>query len=289
MCHLLTDGDIVRYKSASAAQHTYYNVYPKDTPQEDAFLIRRFSSHKEMKAHLKQLGKKETDFAVVKDVVVQEPFKAKLICDAMMSRIYREVGATEGTIFLDPGLNFRHDIAKYRPYKDRKQEKPVHYELIGEYLERKYGAVYVKGIETDDALAIFAHKCRLNDKPYVIASVDKDLKMIPGLHYNIDHYTITNITYEEARHRFFRQVLTGDITDTIEGLPGIGEKTADKILDGCTTTEDYVNAVVNKYVNTGPEVFTNKGKKVPEDMRDYLNEVANLIYIRHNPTEGVKL
>ena len=60
-------------------------------------------------------------------------------------------------LYLTGGGNFRFDIATVKPYKgNRKQEKPFYLPSVRKYLETKWGAVVVEGMEADDALCIVA-------------------------------------------------------------------------------------------------------------------------------------
>ena len=65
----------------------------------------------------------------------------------------------------------------------------------------------------------------------IIVSVDKDLNMIPGWHYNI----VTNERYLvhalDAQRNFYRQCIPGDTTDNIPGIYTItGAKATKNVL-----------------------------------------------------------
>jgi 5'-3' exonuclease len=71
--------------------------------------------------------------------------------------------------------------------------------------------------------------------------------MIPGRHYNFVKNQHINISYEEGIKRFYMQLLTGDSTDNIPGLPKVGPKTAEKILNRCDDEECYKEKVFEAY------------------------------------------
>ena len=50
--------------------------------------------------------------------------------------------------------------------------------------------------------------------------------------------------------RFFTQALTGDTSDNIKGIKGIGPKKAEKLLAGLTTEEDLYDAVQFQYTSS---------------------------------------
>ena len=74
---------------------------------------------------------------------------------------------------------------------------------------------------------------------------------------------------EEAIKNFYKQLLTGDRTDNIPGIKGIGDKKADKILDGLEEEEDLYRAVLEVYKYN----------------RDYLLEQGRLLWIRRKKEE----
>ena len=122
--------------------------------------------------------------------------------------------------------NFRKEVATILPYKgQRTSEKPHYWKQIRDFLLNHRGAILVDWIEADDAVSIEQMD---SDKDYdtVICSVDKDLNMIPGWHYNWrkdNFYWVDEIT---GIRSFYKQLLTGDKVDNILGLYGVGEKSS---------------------------------------------------------------
>lgn len=166
---------------------------------------------------------------------------AKVRMNQYLDEIFHNSFCSDYRIFLTDGKgNFRKKI--YSEYKaNRKQPKPKHYEALREYLIQHEGAEVAHGQEADDLLGIE------QTTNTIIASIDKDLDMVPGKHYNFvnnHHYDISNSV---GRHRFWCQMLTGDSTDNIPGIRGIGPKKAEVILNGCTTDKDYLAAVCAAY------------------------------------------
>lgn len=165
------------------------------------------------------------------------------------------VGEYQG--YLTGSDNFRKDIAVTAPYKgNRTQAKPKHYDLIREYLEKAWGCEVIQGQEADDAIGIRAYEFE-DTEDYVVMSIDKDLDMIRGWHYNFikdDKYLIDDDT---AIKNFYTQILTGDRVDNIVGLKGIGPKKAAKILEDCTTEQQMYDAVLKAYDNDEQRVLEN--------------------------------
>lgn len=174
--------------------------------------------------------------------------------------------------------NFRKELATLQPYKGNRSEfaKPTHYDNIRKYLVSKYNATVVFGQETDDAVGIRATE--LGDK-CVIVTTDKDLDTIVGWHYNWvkkEFYYVDEVLSYKC---FYTQLLTGDTTDNIPGLVGIGPKTAARILAPYTTPKGMWQAVLTEYSTRCPNGFMGRG------VRDALREIGNLLYIRKHPNE----
>ena len=165
------------------------------------------------------------------------------------------VGDYQG--FLTGSNNYRKEIAVTAPYKgNRTADKPIHYDLIREYLIKAWGCIVVEDQEADDAIGIKAYEIRDIDE-YIIMSIDKDLDMIRGWHYNFikdKKYLIDDL---KAIRHFYTQILTGDRVDNIAGLRGIGPKKAAKILEDCITEADMYKAVLEAYDNDETRVLEN--------------------------------
>jgi hypothetical protein len=142
--------------------------------------------------------------------------------------------------------NYRHEIAKTAPYKaNRVAEKPKHLGIIREYMISAWAFSVQEKQEADDAISIRAYA--LGEEDYIICSIDKDLDNVRGWHYNFGKNERYFVKEEDAIRNFYRQVLTGDRVDNVPGLPGIGPKKAEKILQDCCTEEELYKAVLEAY------------------------------------------
>ena len=102
----------------------------------------------------------------------------------------------------------------------------------------------------------------------VICSIDKDLLQVPGLHYNWVHdrseRNDTNgkvsVSEDVGLRKLYQQVLTGDSTDAILGIRGVGPVTARKIIGGVLAEEKLLfDACVvewRKYLDKEIDGFT---------------------------------
>jgi len=164
--------------------------------------------------------------------------------DEMMEGILEATKATKYRAFLTATndlSNFRRRV--FPAYKANRigKPKPVHYAALRKHLEDEWNAEVVYGIEADDALGIH------QTPESVVISVDKDLLQIQGRHYNFVKDLWYDITPEEGSRRFYAQMITGDASDNIKGVPRKGEVAAMKALDGINDDETMFGIVYDLY------------------------------------------
>lgn len=144
-----------------------------------------------------------------------------------------EVFSKDLHLYLTGSGNFREHIATLQPYKGNRDpdHKPKYYRDIKDYLRDFWGAQVINGREADDAMGCHQWEAWFSGRDdTVLVTIDKDLDNIPGYHYNWRKKELYYIDLEQADRKFWLQVLTGDRTDNIPGLIGVGDKTAEKIL-----------------------------------------------------------
>lgn len=175
--------------------------------------------------------------------------------------IYINLKADDYRAWISGKGNFRYDIAKTVPYKGNRKDvqRPKHYEALREHLVKRHGAILTVGEEADDTVAIDSTKL-LNE--CWIVHVDKDLDQLQGWHYNPVRDEKYYVNEFEAYRSFCIQLLTGDRTDNIPGLQGIGPKKAEKALKDAKTIADLLKAAWEKYEELGNtmEYFTEQGQ-----------------------------
>ena len=84
----------------------------------------------------------------------------------------------------------------------------------------------------------------------IISSPDKDvLQQIRGKHYNYQKAEFVETNSHQAEKFLWKQVLMGDSTDGIPGIPGLGPKTADAIIDNMPKSKlSYHEVVLSQYM-----------------------------------------
>lgn len=129
-------------------------------------------------------------------------------------------------VYLTGKGNFRKTIDPNYKLHRKDKPKPEGLQECFDYLTDGWGAEWCNGFEADDALGINATAF----PDYLICTTDKDLNQIPGFHYNWSKNKVTYIDQETANKSFWMQMLTGDRTDNVPGVAGIGPVKATQIL-----------------------------------------------------------
>jgi len=139
--------------------------------------------------------------------------------------------------------NFRRQInPEYKANRDDvKTPELVH--ICKEYLDKTWQAEYIQGYEADDALAWN------QTSKTTICTIDKDLDMVPGMHYNFVTFKNYAVTELEGLQFFYKQMLIGDIADNIDGIFRIGPVKAAKLIDHLCEEQEMFNVVYDLYNN----------------------------------------
>lgn len=156
--------------------------------------------------------------------------KARETFDRKIRSIVGTLSADEYYICLSDRLNWRKDILP--TYKaNRTAPKPVVYWDLKEYVHKTYRTREHARLEADDVLGLLMTGRTIRGER-VCVTIDKDLRTVPGLHWNPlkPERGVEKVNDREAALLFLRQCLTGDPVDGYSGCPGIGPKKADRVL-----------------------------------------------------------
>lgn len=252
---LLIDADVLVYRAGFAAEKTNYLVTD----------LQKIVAQVATAADAKELV---TEGRLLWSRKVPEPVeKAIQILDVMIADIRARYANMEMLLVLSGVGNFRTCIATRATYKGNRDgaAKPVHSKALRAHLEAR-GAVVSAFEEADDLLGIYATA----EPGSVIASVDKDLLQIPGLHYDPVTKEETVVTPKQGAFNFYAQVLSGDPVDNVPGIKGIGPVKARKALEGCASPLACWEKCLQLY---GGEFGAEKGPV-------YALEAARLVFIR---------
>ncbi len=161
--------------------------------------------------------------------------------------------------FDEHGPTFRHEL--FGEYKAGRQETPdelrVQFPILRELLEKmRIRTVSKEGIEADDILGIFSRKAAAEGVKSLLVTGDKDalqlvaenvtlllmkkgisetLRVTPEVLFEL--YGVTPEGMIEVKS------LMGDSSDNIPGVPGVGEKTALKLIREYGTLDEVLNHI----------------------------------------------
>lgn len=261
---LIIDGDGLLYRCGFAVEKTHYLV-------EKGGEFLPAASAKEA-ADIR--GNVADDSIRVWSRKTVEPLENALyLVRTVMDKITDKYGGNFD-VWLTPSVgNFRDKIAVTHKYKGNREftNRPKYYKEIADYLVKNFGAKYAVGQEADDELGIGA-----TDFPdAVLVSYDKDLRQVPGRHYDWVNEEEFHVTKKEGTLAFYSQVLSGDATDNIYGLRGIGPVKANKMLAGCSSSRDCWEVVRNAY----------QGQEGRDQGRKRAIENARLCWVRRKRDE----
>lgn len=152
--------------------------------------------------------------------------------ESTLKTILKKVEADQYILAFSDSENWRKKVLP--SYKSNRSgvRRPLLLKFLREYAQKKHQNITMPTLEGDDVIGIWATtKSKLDPvREFIICSLDKDFKTIPGSHYNFGRDEFFEITEHQADKWHMIQTLTGDTTDGYTGCPGIGPKTAEKIL-----------------------------------------------------------
>jgi DNA polymerase I len=141
---------------------------------------------------------------------------------------YRDRFGGEVTLCLsDPDRCFRTSVLpSYKGDRSVRRLRPLLWRWAREHLHEHFTVEQWSGLEADDVLGILGTR----HPESVVVTVDKDLLGVPCRQFNPGTGAERHPTVEEADRFHLVQTLMGDRVDHYFGLPGVGKKTAEKIL-----------------------------------------------------------
>ena len=164
---------------------------------------------------------------------------------ALAEMIERDLEATKCgdyvVVFRDSDRSkiFRKDMLPSYKASRTKRRKPVLIPYLRKFALQWHECYERETLEGDDVLGILMTHPSIIKGDRVCVSIDKDMKTIPGKHYNAMRPDdgVYEVTPDEAHWWHMMQTLTGDTVDGYKGCPGIGEVSAKRILDGSPVEE----------------------------------------------------
>lgn len=184
-----------------------------------------------------------------------EPTKATYVFTQMLMNLIQNRKPDYLAMVIDTGDEnvFRKEI--YPEYKSNRKPTPDDFhpqeERILQIVRDAGVTIYgKKGFEADDLIATMATQLRDQDFDVFLVSKDKDLRQVVGENtflYDAQSEEVTDAQKLEAKVGYSPaeavevQTLMGDAIDNVPGVPGVGEKTAAKLIKKYGTAEAILN------------------------------------------------
>lgn len=279
MTILNVEADEILYRSCFAVERkgwilttTKGNVKDYGNQFTKTKIIKMFKEHDK---HL------DVDYTL-KDYPIVEPLSHCLRIIRNTIKRLEKHGTLQLWLTASDKSNFRFGVVKTEGqrglgYKAGRPPRPVHYAEARKYLIERCGAKEIFGYEADDALSMFQNGTT------IAVHIDKDINMVPGKHLNwvtMEFYEspegLGTVEYNDKGKLigrglkfFYHQLLTGDATDNILGIKGVGDKTAYNMLKECTTEDECLSLVTQAYIH----------KYGRQDYLPILYEMADLLWM----------
>tara|TARA_R110000823_G_scaffold201784_1_gene332659 strand:- start:22951 stop:23634 length:684 start_codon:yes stop_codon:yes gene_type:complete len=170
----------------------------------------------------------------------ESKFFVKSNLDKYIKSIIKDSGCSENQVYISGKGNFRNIVTDTYKANRKDTPKPKYYSKLRDLMVRDWKAIVVDGHEPDDQLGLD------QTEDTMIGSIDKDLNIISGWHFNLNSRLVYHVTDEEGDRFFYKQMLMGDNVDNIKAIKGIGTKTADKLLDAIDRSE-WDTMIMSKY------------------------------------------
>jgi len=225
--------------------------------------------------------------------------------DEFIYQLSRDTEVTKMCLFMSPAKNFRYDVAKTRPYKETrhkcaywidnkchvhtdckwyptffgnkcpdyysKSPRPKHIESAKAYIREIYDAVILPAYEADDCIASYI----TSYKNAAHAGRDKDIRQVEGWHYEFIKKVWEYTSSDESILKIYRQICTGDSTDSIPGIPGVGAKKAEQAIWNPKTAKQDMEILY--YKNSVKIAALLGGVATQTDIQEYIAEQTKLV------------
>lgn len=281
----LVDGDELAYKVGHLCQETF-KVLRNNKDLVDYYFDCKQDA-------IEWLEEDQGDYwEIIELVLPRDPITVKFQLSRIIHFIKERTKCKEVEVYLtsDDKNNFRYKLATLLPYKGNREEvrRPYYWAEIRAHLMDEYNGVIETDCEADDGLSKAQYAYRRKKVHSCIVSQDKDLKMVPGAHFNIPKNELFDVTEEEAIKFFYKQLLVGDSTDNIYGIYRIGMTTADKMIESLNTTDEvklwkYCLEQYQKALDDPKIAEKMPNPKMP--LRERVTEIARLLWMQEYPQQ----
>lgn len=255
----LIDGDIVLCRAGFVVETRYYLVLKEGVDPVGSF---------QYKKEAKEFVGEANDLEIAQAREAEPLENALKVAKDILLNILENCRSEDYRLFLSGQYNFRKSNPYYKANR-REFDKPILEPEIYKYLVNQWDAEIVDGMEADDQLGIE------QTDGTVICSTDKDLKMIPGWHYDFVKDEFLEVDENSGILSFLKQLITGDSTDNIFGIYGMGDKRADSFINAFIGEDNWKDTILQQIL----EMYKDNNRE--EDFY----ENARLLWILRSPDD----
>lgn len=274
--HVLIDSDSIIFRCGFAVEHKKHKFFIKGEEHLGPFQVYSY------KRDIPKEFLDDPELNYQEEVEIEPLQNALHLVKQELEGIISATSADSYSVYIKGKGNFREAISVTRVYKGNRDvtHRPKYEKEIREYLKEYWNAEEVDGMEVDDKCAIeqivYGNILESdNISPTIIASIDKDMDQVPGWHYNFMRKEKYWINEDQATRNFYIQLLSGDPSDNIQGIKGLGGTGATKLVSDCKTERDYFKVCQQAYLDAYGIMGT-----------DIMSEMANLVYLRRAEGES---
>lgn len=209
------------------------------------------------------------------------PFKASYGCrsvnhaiekvDTILKNIFSHTGVNNYVIILKSSENYFNYRKIIEPTykKTRNKDAPKFHDDVKKYIINNYNCYIINGAESDDVYAsLMVNFKEISNLQPIGVSIDKDLLIVPGYHYNYDkktyvdiqdpmgditHDVKTNKVKSWGKLRLYQMLLQGDAADNVKGIQGIGQIRSFHILRRVKNDNNSCFQIVKSYYTRNKE------------------------------------
>lgn len=182
-------------------------------------------------------------------------FNTQEACAAALNKIINEHQPTHALVVFDSQLPcWRYQL--YSGYKQGRKKMPEHLahkltDIQDAFMEQGVDSLISDEDEADDLIATLAVKMALHGQKVTIISTDKGFLSLLSPHIVLyDHFNRRYLDESHVKAKFDVKAsqlidlwtLTGDNTNKIPGVPGIGQVTAARLLNQYGSLKALLNA-----------------------------------------------
>ena len=196
---------------------------------------------------------------------------ARMKVDQFMFKMEHKFPFAEKLVAIGGSDNFRKTLfPNYKANRPDKSDEFAHILQVSmQHMENRWEARRAHGMEADDLVSIWSSEAKEDGELIpIVAGIDKDLRQIPGEHYNYNKEIRDIVSEDEANRLLMLQCLTGDSIDNIPGILGMGPVKADKAL-GSTPKDQRWDRVKSIWKEKNPNGDPSLSRRLLEMIKSW--------------------